>query len=49
MPRKTKSYSELVKENRDHLLNDKDEIERIFAAIDRKVSVEQIVKRKSKS
>ncbi|MFF2290816.1 FbpB family small basic protein [Peribacillus butanolivorans] len=40
MSRKRKSYNELLKENREHLLHDKSELERIFTKIDQKAIVE---------
>ncbi|MFC9600047.1 FbpB family small basic protein [Peribacillus butanolivorans] len=40
MSRKRKSFNELLKENREHLLHDKSELERIFTKIDQKAIVE---------
>lgn len=40
MSRKRKSFNELVKENREHLLQDKSELDRIFSKMDQKASSE---------
>ncbi|MFD6441762.1 FbpB family small basic protein [Peribacillus sp. NPDC060186] len=40
MSRKRKSINELLKENCEHLLHDKSEVERIFTKIDQKANVE---------
>ncbi|MFJ7829514.1 FbpB family small basic protein [Peribacillus sp. NPDC097206] len=40
MPRRTKSFNQLLKENRNTLLQDKRELERIFIKIDQKATGE---------
>ncbi|MCK1992082.1 FbpB family small basic protein [Peribacillus muralis] len=40
MSRRRKSYKELLNENREHLLHDKTEVERIYTKIDQKAVVE---------
>ncbi|MGG4152266.1 FbpB family small basic protein [Peribacillus muralis] len=40
MSRRRKSYKELLNENREHLLHDKTEVERILTKIDQKAVVD---------